>query len=236
MADRDEGTATAELAVAMPALVLALAAVLSVGQAVLAQVGCVDAARAGARAAARGESPAAVLDLARDGVPDAVVSVRQEGTQVSVSVARRMTLLLPHGPALQLRARAVAQAEARAAADRGSAAVLLLGVCLLAVVLAVGVGAVGAAVVARHRAQAAADLGALAAADVAIGRHPGVPCIAAAQVARANGAALEQCVVFGDDVAVRAVVRPLGAAARLGVAAASARAGPGPARSPGTLR
>ncbi len=45
----------AEFAVALPAVVLVLALLLGAARVALAQVGCVDAARAGARAAARGE-------------------------------------------------------------------------------------------------------------------------------------------------------------------------------------
>ncbi|WP_460461262.1 TadE family type IV pilus minor pilin, partial [Angustibacter peucedani] len=69
MAERlagDAGTATAELAVALPAVVLALAAVVGAGQAVMGQVAVVDAARAGARAAARGDDDGRVTALARD--------------------------------------------------------------------------------------------------------------------------------------------------------------------------
>ncbi len=49
----DRGSVTAELAVALPALVLLLLAGLTAVQAVTVQLRCVDAAREAARAAAR---------------------------------------------------------------------------------------------------------------------------------------------------------------------------------------
>ncbi len=225
MRDRERGTATAELAVALPAVVVVLVGVLAVGQAVLAQVQCVDAARAGARAAARGESASEVSSLAREGAGDVAVTVERQGTLVAVSVSRRLTLL--GGPVIRVQGRAVAQAEQPAATDQGSATILVLGICLIAMVLATAVAATGSAIVARHRAQAAADLGALAAADVLVGRAAGAPCAAAALVVRAQGATLTECELSGTDVLVRASVEPRGPVAALGVAVAAARAGPG---------
>ncbi|MEU3561720.1 TadE family type IV pilus minor pilin [Kitasatospora sp. NPDC006786] len=73
----DAGFVTAETAVALPALVL-LAAMLIWGVlAAATQIRCVDAARVGARAAARGETDAA--ELARAAAP--------AGAQVRVSLA-----------------------------------------------------------------------------------------------------------------------------------------------------
>ncbi|WP_304944774.1 TadE family type IV pilus minor pilin [Streptacidiphilus sp. ASG 303] len=66
---REGGYATAETAVALPALVL-LAAMLVWGVlAAAAQIRCVDAARVGARAAARGEEDTAVLAAVRRAAP-----------------------------------------------------------------------------------------------------------------------------------------------------------------------
>lgn len=225
-ATRDAGTATAELAVALPAVVMALAAVLSVGQAVVAQIRCVDAARSGARAAARGDPPATVRGLALAGMEGAAVSVQQHGALVSVSVSRPLTLLLPRGPVVRLEGRAVAQAEQPATAERGSATILALAAVLVALVLATAGAAMGSAVVARHQAAAAADLGALAAADVLLARAAGDPCVAAGVVVRAQGAVLKSCAVVGADAVVRTSVRPQGRVAALGSAVASARAGP----------
>ena len=93
------GMVTAEFAVVLPAVVLVLA--LSVGALGLAldQIRCVDAARAGARAAARGDSAAAVILVARRVAPsDALVSVETTDDIVSVSVVsgpRVAAVLLP---------------------------------------------------------------------------------------------------------------------------------------------
>lgn len=84
------GMVTAEFAVVLPAVVLVLA--LSLGALGLAwdQIRCVDAARAGARAASRGDSPDAVILVAsRAGPSNAVVSVGTSGELVRVSVVSR---------------------------------------------------------------------------------------------------------------------------------------------------
>ena len=62
---------TAELAVVLPALLLVLAVALSALGLAVDQVRCVDAAAAGARAAARGDSPAAVHAVAARSAPSA---------------------------------------------------------------------------------------------------------------------------------------------------------------------
>lgn len=116
-ADRQEGAASAELAVALPAVAVVLAAVLSVGQVVLTQVRCVDAARAGARAAARGEAPGQVWSLSLAQAPGATVTVGRSGASVTVEVTRSVSVLLPDGPTVRVVGRAAARAEdARGAA------------------------------------------------------------------------------------------------------------------------
>ena len=108
---------------------------------------------------------------------------------------------------------------------RGSGTVLVLaGVGLLAMVAATVV-VVGTAVVARHRAQSAADLAALAAAAHALDGEQAA-CSRAAAVARAGGAELVACRLTGDVVDVVTTVRPRGLAGRVGVARGRARAGP----------
>jgi secretion/DNA translocation related TadE-like protein len=84
---------------------------------------------------------------------------------------------------------------------------------------------VGAARVARHRAQVAADLGALAAAARAID-GPEVACARAARIVTANRGRMTSCVLEGLEVIVRVdvAVRPLPGHARM--ASAAARAGP----------
>lgn len=117
--------------------------------------------------------------------------------------------------------------------ERGSATVWVLALAGLLAVLGVAVVLVGGAVVARHRASAAADLAALAAAGRAVLADPAA-CATADRIARANGADLEGCVVRPEtvvEVRVRVPVRlgPLGAFA----AHARARAGPAPAADDG---
>ncbi|HRN30476.1 MAG TPA: hypothetical protein PK890_12360, partial [Terrimesophilobacter sp.] len=62
-----------------------------------------------------------------------------------------------------------------------------------------------AALIERQRVAGAADAAALAAADVAVGREPGLPCTVARFVAEANETALDACVVDGYVVTVRVV-------------------------------
>ncbi len=82
---RDRGSFTAELAAGLPALMLLLVAGLTTVAAVTTKGRCIDAARAGALAAARGEDgPAAA---ARVAPPGTTVTVAPEGETVRV-VAR----------------------------------------------------------------------------------------------------------------------------------------------------
>jgi secretion/DNA translocation related TadE-like protein len=81
----------------------------------------------------------------------------------------------------------------------------------------------GAAVVARHRAQAAADLAALAAA-ARVTAGPESACRQANAVARAMRVSAADCVV--DDLDVVVTVEVGLAAGRWGTARAAARAGP----------
>jgi hypothetical protein len=81
---------TAEFAVVLPAVVLVLA--LSLGAMGLAwdQVRCVDAARAGARAASRGDSYEAVILVASRAAPSgALVSMGRSSDLIRVSVVSR---------------------------------------------------------------------------------------------------------------------------------------------------
>ncbi|HZH18757.1 MAG TPA: Rv3654c family TadE-like protein [Geodermatophilus sp.] len=116
--------------------------------------------------------------------------------------------------------------SSRLAGERGSATVWV--VALSGVLAAIGVAAVlvGAAVVGRHRATAAADLAALAAAERAVRGDPGA-CAAAVEVAGANGARLTACAVGGGAVVEVAVAVPV-RLGPLGVSEAGARARAGP--------
>ena len=94
---RDRGTVTAETAVALPALMLVLAAVLGAEQVAVAQVRCVDAARAGARSAARGDpADQARAVAARLAPAGSSVDVGVSGADVAVRVAAPVMV----GPAL----------------------------------------------------------------------------------------------------------------------------------------
>ncbi|WP_245862623.1 TadE family type IV pilus minor pilin [Sanguibacter antarcticus] len=79
---------TAELAVALPAVVLVLVAVLVIAAAGIVQLRVTDAARAGARAAAAGETDARAAEIAQRTAGDAVsVSVHRADPWVTVTVA-----------------------------------------------------------------------------------------------------------------------------------------------------
>jgi len=84
----DRGSATAEIAVALPALVLVLAVCVWALTVVAADLRCAEAARAAARAAARGEEPAGVTAAARRAAPgQADVSTGTDGDLVAVRVS-----------------------------------------------------------------------------------------------------------------------------------------------------
>ncbi|WP_037960241.1 TadE family type IV pilus minor pilin [Streptomyces violens] len=101
---------TAEAAVVIPTLVLFVAMLLWGLMAVCAQIQCVDAARAGARAAARAEPEGATLATARAAAPrGARVALGREGDLVRVRVEAAAPALGPL--AMTLRGEAVALAE-----------------------------------------------------------------------------------------------------------------------------
>ncbi|WP_330174412.1 pilus assembly protein TadG-related protein [Streptomyces sp. NBC_01498] len=113
--------------------------------------------------------------------------------------------------------------------DRGSATVwAAMAATALCVVFAT-ILALGQAVAARHRAGAAADLAALAAAGYAL-RGPEAACARAAEIAGAQDARVVRCAVVGEiaDVTARAAFGPYAPTVR-------SRAGPPdalPARAP----
>ena len=90
---------------------------------------------------------------------------------------------------------------------------------MMAVLLAVTVGGfyIGSAVIARHRAQAAADLAALAAA-ARVPAGTGAACGHAALIAHTMGVGVADCVVHELDVVVTVTAGPARAAARAGPA------------------
>ena len=84
------GMVTAEFAVVLPAVVLVLTLSLGALGLALDQIRCVDAARAGARAASRGDSPGAVILVASRAAPSgALVSIAASDDLVRVSVVSR---------------------------------------------------------------------------------------------------------------------------------------------------
>jgi len=115
----------------------------------------------------------------------------------------------------------------RVGADRdlGAATVWVLAAGLLTVLVALASSAAGAAMVARHRAQAAADLGALAGAGRAM-EGEDAACLRARGIVAANSARLVACRLDGFDLTVTTEVSPAGVAGLAGTARASARAGP----------
>jgi TadE-like protein len=104
---------TAETAVALPALILVTVAAIWGVTVATAQLGCVDAARAGARAAARGEPLAAVRAAVRAAAPPgARVDVRRGDRTTRVDVAVAVRAPVPIGlPSLTPRAHALAANE-----------------------------------------------------------------------------------------------------------------------------
>lgn len=88
--------ATAELAMAIPAMLLVLAMALTGLSLAADQVRCVDAARAAARAASRGDDPATVRQVAEDLTPsgtNVAVSSGPDTVMVTVTAPRRMSML-----------------------------------------------------------------------------------------------------------------------------------------------
>ena len=112
---RDAGAVTAELAVALTGVVVVLAALLATVSLALAQVRALDAAGAGARAAARGEAEAHVLGLTRRlAGPAARTGVARTASQVTVTVRVPVALPLPGGPAVDVHASATTPFEPQA--------------------------------------------------------------------------------------------------------------------------
>ncbi|MCG8966117.1 TadE family type IV pilus minor pilin [Streptomyces sp. CL12-4] len=106
----DGGFVTAETAVVLPVLVVFAMALVWALLVVAAQIQCVDAARTGARAAARQDSADAVVQVAREAAPNgARVTVAREADRVRVVVVAASPLL--HGLPFEVREEAVASVE-----------------------------------------------------------------------------------------------------------------------------
>lgn len=106
----DHGFVTVEAAMALSVLVAFTMALVSGLLMVAARIECVDAARAGARAAARQDPPDAVVRVTRETAPKgARVTVAREGDRVRVTVAAQPPFL--NGLPIEVREEAVALAE-----------------------------------------------------------------------------------------------------------------------------
>ena len=107
----DEGYATAEAAVALPALLVVLGLAVGAVVTVNGQLRCVDAARAAARVAARGDSDATARAAGRQVAPRGARVAVQHGrgtVRVTVTVTMSAGRWLPGVP---LHASATAETE-----------------------------------------------------------------------------------------------------------------------------
>lgn len=117
----DRGSVTAEAAVALPALVVFALALVWALMAAAAQIQCVDAARAGARAAARSEPGPAALAAARSAAPEgARITLARDGDLWRVEVEAESPG--PGALTLTLGARAAALAEDSVGRQRAGSA------------------------------------------------------------------------------------------------------------------
>lgn len=112
--------------------------------------------------------------------------------------------------------------------ERGGATVLVVAMAGVLLFVMVGLGAAGGLVTAQRRAQAAADLAALAGASaLAAASGPTDACAAADRVAGANAAVLDACTPDGPAVRVAVSVPGPDVPWREVRVTAEARAGPG---------
>ena len=240
---------TAEIAVALPALVLVLTLALGAVAVVTDHLRCVDAARVGARLLARGEDASRVrVEVARQ-APDGAdigLDVGIDSITVEVTAARRpcsgpwaSALALEVSPTPSPRQRHDVAIRASPSSlcscvtptdrwrERGSGTVLAVAAIGVLLVLTTAGLQLGAAATAAHRARTAADLSALAGATPS--RTAGSMPVPGRQLSRgATSAQIIQCSLgVGESVSVR-VSTPV-ATRWPGVpdrAVASARAGP----------
>ncbi len=112
----DAGYVTAETAIVLPVLAILVAAALWAIAVAGTQLRCIDAARDGARAAARGESETAVMVAARATAPQgASIDIARNGSRIVVTVKVRVgptAGVLASMPAPTVGASAVVKSEA----------------------------------------------------------------------------------------------------------------------------
>jgi secretion/DNA translocation related TadE-like protein len=119
----------------------------------------------------------------------------------------------------------------RATAERGAGSILILCGVMIVLTALLAASAMGSGHLARHRAAAAADLAALAAAEqLRLGL--GSPCAEASAVAQTNGGALRECIVDGSAVEVEVAAEVAGPEGWLVDPVRRARAGPDPNANP----
>ncbi len=106
---RERGAVSAEAALALPVLVLVAGVLVALGHVAVAQVRCVDAARAAARLAARGEPASEVHARARVAAPAGAAVTVAGGRQVTVVVTAPVSL--PFGVVVRVGSTAVADTE-----------------------------------------------------------------------------------------------------------------------------
>jgi secretion/DNA translocation related TadE-like protein len=94
--------------------------------------------------------------------------------------------------------------------DRGAGSILVVAILAAVIGLAALAAPLYTVLVAKRAVGGAADAAALAAADVAVGRAPGVICEVAARVAAANDAVLADCQADGLVVTVTVETFALG--------------------------
>jgi secretion/DNA translocation related TadE-like protein len=119
----------------------------------------------------------------------------------------------------------VNRASPRRRGEHGAASVIAVGLLAVLVLTAVASSGSVAIIVTHRRAQSAADLAALAAAQAL--QRGSDPCAAGAAIARAQDADLTGCTVEGPEVVVIASLR-MPPALGGSTIAGRARAGPGP--------
>ncbi len=107
-----DGMVTAELAVGIMSVVVVLAVMLFAIGVGVAHVRTQEAARAGARAAARGDSAGDVQAVARNAAPGSRVRVRRSGSErIVVEVSVDVNLPVVHATALTVGSRSIAEVE-----------------------------------------------------------------------------------------------------------------------------
>lgn len=110
-------------------------------------------------------------------------------------------------------------------ADRGSASVWSAGALAALLAVVVAVVHLGGVTIARHQAESAADLAALAGATRTVAGERAA-CARAGEITDRMRVRLDSCRVQDWDVLLEVSARPAGPLGRFGVTTARARAGP----------